>query len=129
MKKLLIGLLIPFCGYTATAQTKTPLKKAAPRSSTVKRVVKKPTATVLKPKSMSTLDSASYAFGSTMASSLKSGGLTDLNYDLLVKGLKETFAGKQTLINQEDSQRAIANLFQNMNEINLQHKSRKARTF
>lgn len=116
MKKLLIGLLIPFCGYTAVAQTKTPVKKTPVRNTASKTGVKTIHTAPAVAKSMSTLDSASYAFGTSMAASLKSGGLTNLNYDLLVKGLKETFSGKQALINQEDSQRAIANLFQKMNE-------------
>ncbi|WP_316742411.1 FKBP-type peptidyl-prolyl cis-trans isomerase [Pedobacter antarcticus] len=116
MKKLLIGLLIPFCGYTAVAQTKTPVKKAPVRNTASKAGVKSTHTAPVAAKPMSTLDSASYAFGTSMAASLKSGGLTDLNYDLLVRGLKETFSGKQVLLNQEDSQRAIANLFQKMNE-------------
>src|SRR5690606_15462899 len=59
----------------------------------------------------STLDSASYAFGNTMATSMKNDGLTSLNYELLVKGLKDAFGGSTPLIPKDKAQTAISNLF------------------
>jgi len=105
MKKLLIALLIPFCGYTVNAQTK--------KKPIVKKTVK-PAAAVLSPKT--TLDSASYAFGMSMASSLKNDGVKGLNYDLLIKGLKDAFGGQPTLLTQEASQKAIGNLFKTLSQ-------------
>lgn len=104
MKKVLITLLIPFCGFAVNAQTK-------------KTVVKKTVKTSKTPvKLSSTLDSASYAFGMSMASSLKNDGLKNLNYDLLVKGLKDAFGGQATLLNQDASQKAIGNLFKTISQ-------------
>lgn len=100
MKKLLVTLLIPFCGYAVNAQTK---GKTAAKKTT------KPVASA--PKFTSNLDSASYAFGMSMASNLKSGGLKTLNYDLLNRGLKDAFAGNPTLLTEPAAQKAIGNLF------------------
>lgn len=104
MKKTIITLMLPFCTLAVDAQTKKPtaVKKK------VTTVVKKATpAVVLK----TTLDSASYAFGNTMATSMKNDGLNNLNYDLLIKGLKDAFANKTPLIAKDQSQTAINNLF------------------
>ena len=106
MKKTIITLMLPFCALAINAQTKaktTPVKK-----KTTTAVKKTTPAVVFK----STLDSASYAFGNTMASSLKNSGLSSLNYDLLIKGLKDAFANKTPLIAKEQSQVTINNLFQ-----------------
>jgi len=105
MKKLLIALLIPFCGYTVTAQTKK------------KPVIRKTSKAVVKTEGPKTsLDSASYAFGMSMASSLKNDGVKGLNYDLLVKGLKDAFGGQPTLLTQEGAQKAIGNLFKTLSQ-------------
>lgn len=105
MKKLLITLLIPFCGYAVTAQTK---GKAAVKKTTKTA----PTAVKL----TTTLDSASYAFGMSMASSLKNDGLKSLNYELLIKGLKDAFGGEKTALTPEASQKAIGNLFKTVSQ-------------
>lgn len=102
MNKLLITLLIPLFGYAATAQTK---GKTALRKKTTPVAA---TATVL-PKN--NLDSASYAFGVSMATSLKKGGLKGINYDLFVKALKDVFNNKPTLLTEDASEKAIGNLF------------------
>ncbi len=103
MKTLFITLLIPFGAFTVMAQTKgkTPIKK--------KTTVTKTTGTTVVAKN--TLDSASYAFGMAMATGLKGRSLTSLNYDLMVKGLKDVFAGKKTLLSEEVSQASINKLF------------------
>lgn len=106
MKKLLITLLIPCCACTAMAQTK---RRSQP--------LKRPSAATAAPvKLNNTLDSASYAFGLSMASSLKAGGLKSLNYDLLVKGLQSTFSGQPALLSQENAQQAIEKLFKSLSE-------------
>jgi FKBP-type peptidyl-prolyl cis-trans isomerase len=104
MKKLFIALLIPCCTVAVNAQTKKPAAK---------KTAKTTSAPV---KFASTLDSASYAFGMSMASSLKSGGLKTLNYDLMVKGLKDEFAGQKTLLSQESAQKAIGNTFKTVSQ-------------
>jgi len=105
MKKLLIALLIPFCAYSANAQTK--------KKPIVKKTVK-PAVSAAIPKT--SLDSASYAFGVSMASSLKNDGVKNLNYDLLVKGLKDAFGSQPTLLSQEACQKAIGNLFKTLSQ-------------
>jgi FKBP-type peptidyl-prolyl cis-trans isomerase len=104
MKKLLITLLIPCCTIAAEAQTKKP-------------VAKKAVSTAAAPvKFTGTLDSASYAFGMSMAASLKNGGLKTLNYDMLLKGLKAEFSGQKTALSQDAAQKAIGNTFKSVSQ-------------
>lgn len=104
MKKVFVTLLISYCGFAVHAQTKKPaVKKTTPLA----------TAPV---KFTGNADSASYAFGMSMASSLKGSGLKSLNYDLMVKGLKDAFAGQKTAMSQEAAQAAIGNLFKTVSQ-------------
>ena len=104
MKKLLITLLIPCCAIAVDAQTKKP-------------VAKKTVSTVAAPvKFASTMDSASYAFGMSMAASLKNGGLKTLNYDLLMKGFKAEFSGQKTALTQQSAEKAIGNTFKTVSQ-------------
>ena len=105
MKKIIITLMLPFCAVAGNAQTKAKTSPAKKTAVTSKTPVKP--GAVFK----TTLDSASYAFGNTMASSMKNDGLNSLNYELLVKGLKDAFGGTTPLISKEKSQAAISNLF------------------
>lgn len=111
MKKTLIILLLPLCTLTALAQTKKPLAK---KPGTAKKTTSpaKPTQPLFK----SALDSASYSFGIGMASSMKNEGLSALNYDLLIKGLKDAFAGSKPAISEDQSRQAVANLFKSMSQ-------------
>lgn len=104
MKKTVITLMLPFCALALHAQTKAKTTTAKKTTTTVKKAAP---AVVFK----STLDSASYAFGNTMASSMKNDGLNSLNYELLVKGLKDAFGNATPLIPKDKSQTAINNLF------------------
>ncbi len=61
------------------------------------------TQAVLKTKS----DSASYAFGLSVAEDLKSRGVKSLNYQLVARAMEEIFTGKTTLLNAGDRQKAI----------------------
>ena len=110
MKKTCLIALATAFAFSANAQTK-PKPKAA-------TVVKKTTTTVktitsVKPVVLKNkLDSASYAFGLAMASNLKSGGLSGLNYELLNKGMKDAFTDAPALMTEEVSQKAINNIFE-----------------
>jgi FKBP-type peptidyl-prolyl cis-trans isomerase FklB len=106
MKKIFITLLLPFCAMVALSQTKK-TAPAAKKPTTVKAAVKAP----IQPLFTSNLDSASYALGAKMASGMKQDGLTALNYDLLVKGFKDAFAGSAYSIPEEKFQKAIGDLF------------------
>ncbi|RZK83071.1 MAG: FKBP-type peptidyl-prolyl cis-trans isomerase [Pedobacter sp.] len=106
MKKMIFTLLLPFCataGFAQTPKKVTPAKK----TSTVKTVAK-PANQPLALKT--TMDSASYSFGVGMAKNMKEGGLTELNYALLVQGLKDVFNSKTLLVTEEKSRTAINNL-------------------
>ncbi|TCD03607.1 FKBP-type peptidyl-prolyl cis-trans isomerase [Pedobacter psychroterrae] len=106
MKKIIITFLLPLCAFTAMSQTKkttTAAKKVTP----VKTAVKAGTQPIFK----SNLDSASYALGAKMASGMKQDGLTLLNYDLLVRGFKDAFAGSAFSIPEEKFKQAIGDLF------------------
>lgn len=99
MKKLALTLLVPLTAFSALAQNKKTVKKTSPTSKTAAVAIK------------NGLDSASYAFGTSMAANLKNNGLDHLNYDLFVKGLKDAFGDKALLLPKEKSQAAINNLF------------------
>lgn len=49
------------------------------------------------------LDSASYAFGVIMATSLKGNGVDKLNYDMVAKAMADALEGTSTAINQQDA--------------------------
>lgn len=106
MKTLTLACCITLAAFTANAQTKgkKPVAARKPAAKTTKAAVA-PAATLA-----NRLDSASYSFGMAMGSGLKGNGLEGLNYDLVVKGLKDAFGEEKFLISREDSQQAINNL-------------------
>jgi len=112
MKRILITALMPICAIAAVAQTKAPVKK--PGTATAKPSSVKAGAPVITLKN--NLDSASYAFGSAMAASLKNNGITTLNYDLLLKGVHDAFSGTSSMLNQESGEAAIMKAFNAANE-------------
>jgi hypothetical protein len=99
MKKVLFTLLTAAFASTGFAQT---VKKAPVKKSTTGRTVVKSAAPSLSFKN--TLDSASYAFGLGTASNMKQGGITGLNYALLLQGFKDAFAGKAPLIDKQKAE-------------------------
>lgn len=104
MKKIFITLSLCLAGFAVHAQTKKPVAKKP-----VAKVAAKAAVQVVTLKN--TLDSASYSFGASMGTGLKTNGITTLNYDLLLKGLKDAFADKTLLLDRLTSQEAINNLF------------------
>ncbi|MBU0697682.1 MAG: FKBP-type peptidyl-prolyl cis-trans isomerase [Bacteroidetes bacterium] len=64
------------------------------------------------PVPMTTLDSASYAFGLKIAQGLKSDGVTTLNYALLTKAMDQVFNSKTFLISDAECGPAISNFLQ-----------------
>jgi FKBP-type peptidyl-prolyl cis-trans isomerase len=108
LKTTFSTLLLLTCTLLAVGQTKarkTPVKK--------KSITTNKAAITSSPKNA--LDSASYAFGMAMATSLKGNGLKAVNYDFLMKGLKDEFNGKTPLISKERSQEVISKAFANVN--------------
>jgi FKBP-type peptidyl-prolyl cis-trans isomerases 1 len=107
MKKIAIALLLPLCSVAAIAQTsKKPT--TAPKKAPATKSAQKP---IAKPVFKSTLDSASYSFGITMASNMKKDGLSAINYDLMMQGMKDAFNEKPFALTTQASQSAINNLF------------------
>ena len=102
MKKLTLACCITLAAFAANAQSKGK-KTVTTKKATAKAVT--PTLTL-----KTALDSASYSFGMAMGSGLKGNGLTSLNYDLLVKGLKDAFGAENFMLSREASQQAINNL-------------------
>lgn len=96
MKKLILTAIISTIYIAGFAQTKKPILK---KPITKKTVVINP----LK----SNLDSTSYAFGTSIGAGLKTTGLNTLNYEALLKGLKDAFAGNKLLIDQQAAQNCI----------------------
>ncbi|WP_316823598.1 FKBP-type peptidyl-prolyl cis-trans isomerase [Pedobacter gandavensis] len=116
MKKVLISLLLPCCSLVAMAQTKGTKASPAKKAPTTKTQVKSPAKGTSKVVFRNNLDSASYALGLSMASSMKKDGLSTLNYDLMIKGMKDVLEGRTLLISQEESQAPISNLFSSLNK-------------
>lgn len=88
MKKYLILFAASALSTYSTAQTK---PAAAPTFNTQ-------------------LDSASYAFGASIANDLKNRGVNALNYTLVSKAMNDVFSGGQVLISPEKSQEVIYGL-------------------
>ncbi len=63
------------------------------------------------PSIKSTLDSASYGFGQSIGKGLMQDGVKSINYDLMMKGLKDAFTNANPSLSPELAQAAIRNLF------------------
>lgn len=111
MKRTYIIALASALALSASAQTK-PKATTAKKAVAIKKTVAtaKPVANVNSLKNQ--LDSASYAFGLSMATNLKSAGLNSLNYDLVSKGLRDAFTAQKALMTEQASQEAINNIFE-----------------
>jgi len=107
MKKIFLTILIPGIAFSALAQTKKPLpKKTVATTKTAAPVVTLKTA----------LDSTSYAFGTSMGTGLKTTGLTNLNYEVLLKGLKDAFKGEKVILTQQQAQQCINQALEGANK-------------
>ncbi|RYE55959.1 MAG: FKBP-type peptidyl-prolyl cis-trans isomerase [Sphingobacteriales bacterium] len=104
MKRIILFVLSITLSAGVFAQTKG-------KTTTTTKTVTKPV--VKKPVTLSLLDSASYGIGMAMGSSLKGTGLSSINYDMLLKGLKANFAGTPTMFTQEMAQTVIQNIMNN----------------
>jgi len=112
MKKIFLATLLTVAAYSVNAQT-TAKKPAVPVKKTTATVTKTAPKPVAKPAPFKNkLDSASYAFGFSMASQLKAGGLTSLNYDQMIAGLKSSFTNTNPALTEQQCQEVITSLFQ-----------------
>lgn len=103
MKKIFLTIFVSGIAIASFAQT----KKTVAKKTVVKKPIaaSKPVATSVALKS--SLDSVSYAFGSSIGTSLKTTGLSTINYDVLLKGLKDAFAGGKVALTQQQAQACI----------------------
>ncbi|MCZ4242631.1 FKBP-type peptidyl-prolyl cis-trans isomerase [Pedobacter punctiformis] len=111
MKKAFLTILISGAAVASFAQTKQP----AGKKTVVKKTVTTTKTTTVTPMK-SSLDSVSYAFGTSIGTGLKTTGLTTLNYDVLLKGLKDAFTGGKVLLDQQQAQQAINAALANANK-------------
>ncbi len=123
MKKTCLIAIATAFALSATAQSKPKSKSAVPAKK-VTTVVK--TKVPIKPIVFKNkLDSASYAFGLAMASNLKSGGLSGLNYDLLNRGMRDAFTDAPALMTEQVSQLAINNIFESFAKVREENDKKK----
>lgn len=99
MKKILLSACVVLAALNTIAQTKPAAKPAAAATSF-----------------KSNLDSASYGFGISMSQGMKASGLEGLNYDLLVKGLKDGFTGSAPSLTEPQVQEVIQKLFKEVTQ-------------
>ncbi|MNK24437.1 FKBP-type 22 kDa peptidyl-prolyl cis-trans isomerase [compost metagenome] len=101
MKRIFLAVCLSGITVASYAQTKTAAKKPVAKKTTT--AGKTTTVTALK----STLDSTSYAFGTSIGAGLKTTGLSTLNYEVLLRGLKDAFTGGKVVLNQQQAQQCI----------------------
>ena len=120
MKKIFFTIFISSIAISSFAQTKKPIAK--------KPVANAKQATA--PLALKTaLDSASYAFGTSIGASLKTTGLSTMNYDILLKGLKDAFTGNKLLLNQEQAQECISAIMASANKGKFASQINESKTF
>ncbi len=117
MKKIGFIFCIGLASLSSYAQTKPTTTAKKPVAGNVKAAAPaaaKPTnhPVTLKVQPVTNLDSASYAFGFSMASQLKASGVKSVNFDLLKAAFSDVFAENPPLLTQEQSRDAITHLFE-----------------
>ncbi len=105
MKKILVLIAFVASYSYSAAQTKPAATK--PKAATPAKPAATAQPKVLAPIFKSQLDSASYAFGVSIANDIKSRGVSSLNYSLLSKAMNDVFAGSTTLLTPEKCQDLI----------------------
>jgi len=103
MKRIFLAVCLSGIAVASYAQTKTATKKPATKKPTA--VTKTSTLKMVGLKSA--LDSTSYAFGTSIGAGLKTTGLSTLNYEVLLKGLKDAFTGGKVILTQQQAQQCI----------------------
>ncbi|MHB1177331.1 MAG: FKBP-type peptidyl-prolyl cis-trans isomerase [Daejeonella sp.] len=106
MKKILILLALTACYHYSSGQTK-PVKSAKPKPAAVQAKPAAPAKPVNAPVFKSQVDSASYAFGASIANDIKSRGVTSLNYTLVAKAMNDVFASATPALSPAQSQELI----------------------
>ena len=106
MKRILIIIAASALTANSFAQSKpVQTKSAATKTSPAKPLAAKPA--VSTPVLKTQLDSASYAFGSSIANDLKTRGVNNLNYTLVSKAMNDVFSAGNVILSPEKSQEVI----------------------
>lgn len=103
MIRIIITAFTILTASISIAQTKKPLPASKPAVASQASIV-------------TSKDSASYAFGLSVAENLKSLGITGLNYTVLSKAMNDVFEGNKLLIASEQSQKVIYNYITEANK-------------
>lgn len=103
MKKILVLIVLAVAYNHSFAQTKPAAAKPKVNAAKPAAVATKVVVPLLK----SSADSASYAFGLSIATDMKSRGVGSLNSAILAKAMNDVFAGNTTLLNPEKSHELI----------------------
>jgi FKBP-type peptidyl-prolyl cis-trans isomerase len=127
MKKIYLLALASAFAISANAQTKPAAKTVVKSKTTVKKpIAAKPVVKVVpKPIIKTKLDSASYAFGWSMANNLKSAGLETLSFELVNKGLRDAFSAANPALTEQQCQQAINNIFESYAKVREQNEKKK----
>ncbi len=107
MKKILILLALTTSYTYSVGQTKPATSVKKPVATQTKPAPTTPPKAAVAPIIKSQLDSASYAFGVSIANDIKSRGVTGLNYNVLAKAMSDAFAGATPLLSPEKCQELI----------------------
>jgi len=75
------------------------------------------------------IDSVSYGIGSTIGRNLKKDGLDAVNIDLMTKGIREVFEGKEGVMTQEQAQAVIGTYIQGIQAKKQEANVGKGKTF
>lgn len=106
MKRILIILAVSALTANSFAQSKPAVVKPVPaKPASAKPAPAKPA--VNNPVLKTQLDSASYAFGSSIANDLKMRGVNNLNYALVSKAMNDVFSAGNVIFSPEKSQEVI----------------------
>lgn len=105
-KSLILIALAATCTYSS-AQTKTAPPKPKAASAQTKPAVKTPPKPAIAPLLKTPVDSASYAFGVSIANDMKSRGVSSLNSAVLAKAMNDVFGGGTPLLSPEKCQELI----------------------
>jgi len=103
MKTILLAACLSTITIASYAQ-RTAIKKPVAKK-TIKTTTTKTTSVISGLRTG--LDSTSYAFGTSIGAGLKTTGLSTLNYDLLLKGLKDSFTGGKLILTPQQAQESI----------------------
>ncbi|TDG37957.1 FKBP-type peptidyl-prolyl cis-trans isomerase [Pedobacter changchengzhani] len=108
MKKICFAVFLTALTIGGFAQTKKPVAKKPMAKKTITKknsVVGTKSGTIQRLKTQ--LDSASYAFGSSVGAGIKSNGIDVMSYDIFMMGLKDAFTGKNLILDPQKAQKVI----------------------